>query len=250
MTERRSASPLLRLLPVLSSFVLLTGVQSLHAAIVTVPGTSDMWLAGMPNGSNNGSDSAPAHSPVLVGGLTLIPGTPLTFTNAIGGVLHTPGCSTSAPFSGCSPIDGSTFFDHSGGDSNGIGALRAPINSLLGVFLGPQQPDATPAPGGLNFQTLGLDLETLSPELKQPFFIGDGHTAGDVEQQFFVPGGATRLYLGTMDGFGWFNNTGAITVTVTAVPEPETVLLWLAGIGFLAATSRRAGRQVLRNAVN
>ncbi len=53
-----------------------------------------------------------------------------------------------------------------------------------------------------------------------------------------------------MDGFGWFNNTGAITVTVTAVPEPETVLLWLAGIGFLAATSRRAGRQVLRNAVN
>jgi len=232
----------------LISIALLAGSHGAQAANVnvTVPGTSDMWLAGMPDGATNGSDSAPAHSPVLVGGLTLIAATPVTFTNATGGVLHTPGCSTSAPFSGCNPIDGTTFFDHSGGDQNGIAALRAPINALLGVFLGPNQPDASPAPAGLDFQTLGLDFETLSPELKQPFFVGDGQTAGGSVQQFFVPQGAARLYLGTMDGFGWFNNTGAINVTVSAVPEPESALLWLAGIGALAAACRRSRRRALR----
>ena len=32
------------------------------------------------------------------------------------------------------------------------------------------------APGALDFSAIGLAFTTLSPELKQPFFIGDGLT--------------------------------------------------------------------------
>jgi hypothetical protein len=32
-----------------------------------------------------------------------------------------------------------------------------------------------------------------------------------------VPTGATSLYLGTVDGFGWYNNIGAFDVTLQNV---------------------------------
>jgi len=64
---------------------------------VDVPGTSDPWLAGMPNGSsasyNSGSgefpDLAPAQSPVLVSGI--VPGTMLMWTaTGVVAILETP----------------------------------------------------------------------------------------------------------------------------------------------------------------
>ena len=56
----------------------------------------------------------------------------------------------------------------------------------------------------------------LSPDLKQVFFMGDGLTSGSAVQEIVAPVGATRLYLGTMDGFEWSNNTGAFEVTIAA----------------------------------
>jgi hypothetical protein len=44
-------------------------------------------------------------------------------------------------------------------------------------------------------------------------------------QIFAVPQNATRLYLGTHDGTGWFNNTGRLDVTVTAIPAVAVPLL-------------------------
>lgn len=41
-------------------------------------------------------------------------------------------------------------------------------------------------------------------------------------QTFVVPSGATRFFLGTSDGFGWFNNTGSFAVTVTGVAGGAT----------------------------
>ena len=210
---------------------------------VTVAGTSNPYLAGMPNGSTAGSDQAPNQSPVRVPG-TLAGGT-LTFTNASGGVDRSPGC-----VGACNPIDGNEFWNHSDGAVNGISDMRAPIESLVGVFLGTSQPDSSPAPGTLNFETLGLDFLSLAPELKQVFFIGDGHTDANVVQQFLVPDGATRLYLAVWDGFGWFNNSGAITVDVNgmqgdvaAVPEPSTAALIALGIGAIVALRRRTEQQ-------
>jgi hypothetical protein len=60
-----------------------------------------------------------------------------------------------------------------------------------------------------------------------------------------APAGATRLFLGTMDGFGWFNNVGSLTVTVaTTTPGtvPEPTMLGLLGLG-LAATASRMRRR-------
>lgn len=221
-----------------------------HAVLITVPGTSDPWLAGMPDGATASSgDVAPAHSPVQVSGLALNLGGYLTFTNATGGVLNAGGCSSVAPFTGCSPIDGTaSFTNHTAGAENGISDVRAPVNALLGIFLDDSQPSLSAAPGTLNFQTFGLDFLTLSPLLKQVFFIGNGSTTGNVVQQFDIPTGASRLFLGTMDGFGWFNNTGTISVEVTqftqqqppnGVSEPDALALLGIGLVGLAAMRRR-----------
>ncbi|HME68245.1 MAG TPA: hypothetical protein VKM54_00015 [Myxococcota bacterium] len=72
-----------------------------------------------------------------------------------------------------------------------------------------------------------MSFSSLSPLLKQPFFIGDGLTgngSGSV-QQFIVPAGATRLFLASGDAFGWYNNTGSFTLDVVAVPEPASLSL-------------------------
>lgn len=220
------------------------GVSS-HAATVsvTVAGTSNPYLAGMPDGSTTGSDQAPAQSPVQVPGS--LAGGALTFTNAAGGVSRAPGC-----VGACNPIDGNEFWDHSYGAVHGISDMRAPIESLVGVFLDASQPDSSAAPSALDFQTLGLDFLNLAPELKQVFFIGDGLTSANVVQQFAVPTGATRLYLAVWDGYGWYNNSGAITIDVNGVqldagtvPEPSTAALLALGVGAILALRRRTRLQ-------
>ena len=186
-------------------------ILSLFAATglaqVTVPGSSNPYLAGMPNGSTCCSgDSAPAQSPVLVSGLTLVAGTSLTFT-ATGGVDNTGATPTLTP-------DGGSVISTS--SSNGISGATWPINALVGVFLDASAPNGSAAPASANFST--TSFTSFSPLLKQAFFIGDGRTgtgSGTV-QTFVVPTGATRLFLGTSDGFGWFNNSGSFTVTVAA----------------------------------
>jgi len=157
-----------------------------------VAGSSNPFLAGMPNGSTCCSgDSAPAQSPVLAPG-SLTPGTSLTFA-VTGSVDHTGGTPTLSP-------DGSGIF--STPSNNGISGANWPIDALVGVFLDASQPDSSAAPSGLDFTN--TSFTTLSPQLKQAFFIGDGltGTGSGSPQTFVVPAGATRLFLGTSDGFG------------------------------------------------
>jgi hypothetical protein len=209
-------------------------------ADTSVPGTADPWLAGMPDGATASyGDVAPAQSPVLVSGLTLTPGETLTFSVS-GSVNNSPGPSGLGP-------DGSGFYGHGPGAENGISNIVAPLNSLLGVFLDDTQPDLTPAPGTLDFSTgSGLDFSSLSPALKQVFFIGDGLTSSSAVQQFVVPVGATRLFLGTMDGYGWYNNDGSFSVTVNGtpgtVPEPGSLAL-LCSSGLAAGLLLRRRRR-------
>lgn len=106
---------------------------------------------------------------------------------------------------------------------NGISDINAPVNSLIGVFLGPDRPDTSPAPVALDFGTSERrDYSALSPELKQVFYIGDGRTSTDEVQKVNIPNGATRLFLGPMDGVGWWNNSGSFSVQVNHTPPAPT----------------------------
>lgn len=96
-------------------------------------------------------------------------------------------------------------------------------NALVGVFLKDDLASAGPTPSSLDFST-GLDFSILFPEIGQIFFIGDGLTsdskvggAGGDLQDFVVPQDATSLFLGTVDGEGWFNNTGSFSVEIVEI---------------------------------
>jgi hypothetical protein len=194
--------------------------SSAFAVTVNVEGFRNPYLAGMPEGTVccagiGGSDTAPAHSPV--GPIAVSPGQIVTFT-ASGAVSNGTGCT---PPCSVDPPDGGDFFTSQtsgqpGTDSsNGIARVNAPVNALVGVFLDNSQPNASAAPAGLDFSgPTGRSFPSLSPGLKQPFFIGDGltGTGSGAPQQFVVPAGATRLFLGTVDGVHWSNNPGQFVV--------------------------------------
>ena len=242
----------------------LLGTSSTFAGTLSVPGTSDPYLAGMPSGSGASFiDTAPAESPVLVPGSLPSPGSAITFTNVTGSVSYQGGTPTDPP-------DGSFNVQHYDAGvgpgspaqpENGISDMAGPVDSLVGVFLSATAPNLSPAPASLDFTggtadssfTVvpgGIGFSSLAPQLQQLFFIGDGLTGtgtGSV-QQFIVPAGATRLYLGTLDGFGWSNNTGAIDVTVnnlgSAVPLPSAAWTGLALLGGLGVTRLRKLRTI------
>jgi hypothetical protein len=129
----------------------------------------------------------------------------------------------------------------------GISSYRGPNGGLVGVFLNNSIP-LSGAPAAINYPSIGTSLASLAPALGQVFFIGDGLTGNGTgsTQQFIAPTGATRLFLGIADGFGFAgtpgayeDNDGRFTVRVTTqVPEP-TVITGLALVGGLFVLSRR-----------
>ena len=94
---------------------------------------------------------------------------------------------------------------------DGISGYLGPQGPLAGVFLDDSIPSSGPAPATLDFTLsgLGIDFLSLAPALRQVFYIGDGVTSGNVFQQFIAPAGATRLFLGIPDGFGFGGAPGA-----------------------------------------
>lgn len=161
---------------------------------------------------------------------------------AIGGVSFFNGFG--APFFGPGGSDG--------GVSNlaplgGISGYLGPQGPLVGVFLNDLVPNGAVAPATLDFTAggLGTDFASLTPELGQIFYIGDGLTSGGIFQEFIAPSGATRLFLGIPDGFGFVGAPGAyddndgsyqvalgVNETPVSVPEPASVISLLAvGLG-------------------
>ena len=177
-----------------------------ESAHIVVNGTSNPWLSGMPDGARaNTIDSAPAESPALVAGISVRTGSLLRFT-AVGLVGYGPISPLLGP-------DGGELTPNLSGAENGLSLLTAPASSLIGVFLGDDVPSITPPPIAFGDD---LNASIFRPSLKQTFFIGDGLNAMGTNQSFIAPNGATRLFLGVMDGFEWRNNVGSFDVTVTS----------------------------------
>lgn len=180
---------------------------------LTVSALACPWLAGMPNGtriSGQGNGvSAPTNSPIRVN-IPLNAGQILNFRNTNG---QTGDTATGNTYG----LDGDTTRTNiKQTAANGINSTTAPLNALVGIFLDDSQPDTTAAAAQLDFSsTSSRNFTTLSPKLKQVFFIGDGLDNKNRLQDFIVPTGATRLYLGVMDENAyWWDNVGSITTTL------------------------------------
>jgi hypothetical protein len=146
--------------------------------------------------------------------------TPTAYANGDdGGVYATysddAATNTSAPgYSGAGDANSAT---DATGSEHGMSNVATPINSVVGVFLDNSVPDTegTPPPG-LDFSTQAeRDYTEIEPQVRQPFYAGNGETSGGTQQIIVVPQGATRFYLGTMDGHEWSNNSGGYNVTIT-----------------------------------
>jgi hypothetical protein len=106
---------------------------------------------------------------------------------------------------------------------------------LAGLFLDDKEPSGA-APPRLDFSSdgIGTDFRKLYPQLNQTFFIGDGltGTGSGFQQQFFVPEGATRLFLGFIDAADFLgpptfysNNDGSFEAAFVISPV-STVGEW------------------------
>jgi hypothetical protein len=195
------------------------------AITMIVPGSANPYLAGVPDGGYGLCDTAPGLSPTIVAP-----------PQAVG--IVTPGAQESfyfyavgaTSFNGGAPLgdaDGSDFLAES--PLNGISGCVYPLNGLIGVFLDDNAPlfsdtappaldfspdnhaNYTPVPGGVNYTQ-------LSPQLRQVFFIGNGVSNTGVSQRVIAPLGATRLFLASSDGCGWYNNSGSFSVLVAKKP--------------------------------
>jgi len=166
-------------------------------------------------------DYAPKKSsPITAGAIRISPGTSITFAGINGGANNFSGGTTY-------DADGNTGWiaSYLPGAENGIADILTPGNSIIAVFLNDTQPNKAGAvPNRLDFSTRSSrDFTSLSPQLRQPFFIGDGRTSRGEPQQFVVPAGATRMFLGTMDSFEWSNNVGGFNLTAHSSGRVATV---------------------------
>jgi hypothetical protein len=196
-------------------------VNAAFAETITVPGKANPWLAGMTNGSTGRrGDIAPDESPVSVTATLIQAGATYTFS-ASGSANHG---APNASF----PPNGEELISHYLGAENGIADIIAPFDSLVGVFLGPDQPDQYLPPPPLDFRDKAeRDYLVLAPSLKQPFFIGYGVTTSNAVQQIIAPNGATRLFLGIMDQYSWYDNEGSFSVQVAQSAPPSAIHLGL-----------------------
>ena len=210
----------------------------LTAQVYTVPATANVFSAGLltpVDPSGGGAGTLPVSIAVSPGQTAFQFSASGSITeNNLYGYYHGPDGR---------PDNGEEVYAY-----GGISGLILDQNTpLAGVFLSDAAPGGT-APPTLDFssQGMGMDFLTLAPAIAQVFFIGDGQTSGGTTQTFFVPEGATRLFLGIPDvvnglGYpgGYGDNSGSFSVTVTSVPEPAIPALGAMGAALFITRRRR-----------
>jgi Domain of unknown function DUF11/Bacterial Ig-like domain (group 2)/Divergent InlB B-repeat domain len=197
--------------------------------------------------------------------------TSIVFNSVTGSI--TTGCASTA---GCILLNNGT--GNNANDPDGIGAVPAISSNtgtssisgmmapgagyLVGLFV-PAGGPAGVAPTALDFTSsgLGTSFTSLSPQLDQVFFIGDGLT-GDgtgTQQTFNIPTGAGQLWLGISDAGGYVgapgaygdnlgtytvglsvNAPGSSAVTVTEIAPDGLTLVSMAGTGWTCGSPNPA----------
>jgi hypothetical protein len=199
---------------------------------VTIPLASDPWTG--PSGSfltRHGGPTPEEIRETLPPFVSVAAGDVIRLADpAVGGVSFFNGVG--APFFGPSGngVDGSNL-----NSLGGISGYKGPQGPLVGVFLDDSIPNSALPPATLDFTATGLgtNFTTLSPQLRQIFYIGDGVTTTGDFQTFIAPSSATRLFLGIPDGFSFVGAPGAyddndgrygVRIGVNQVPtDPESV---------------------------
>lgn len=215
---------------------------------VTLPGTTSIYQVFGHSGSANPPADDAAYLPFEAGS-----GRVFTFTSVTGGVnccstpseLNTPDGMIFSQFVILNPTTTVTGIN---GLSDAKGNTQLP---LVGVFTTDTDPFGQTAPAALPAWNASAPT-SLAPAMHQVFYIGDGRAgfndAGGALLQFTAPVGATRLYLGFADAgnfigtSGWYwDNPGSMSATVllSAVPEPATWGLAVAGLALVGAAARR-----------
>ena len=184
-----------------------------------VPATANPYFAGSANGTTldyiitpydpqTPIDRVSQNAPILVSpiGDCLKVGAPIYFS--VGGAITFS--NVDAPTDANGSLD--KIVSHQKGGTLGKSDITAPINSLIGVFLGEGDPAGLAVPSPLDFSTQAArDYFTLNPTLGQTFFIGNGRTSTGEYHRVIVPKGATRLYFAVMDIYQWNNNSGSLS---------------------------------------
>lgn len=249
----------------------LTFGASAHATVLdlTISGSDAIWLAGRtdlvipaasaawPGGLlRHGSPTPEEIQETMPQGFGVSAGDVIKVLDpAIGGISFFNGFGGTTYGPDGNGVPGSSSITAFGGISGYLGTQGA----LVGVFLDGNIPNGT-APTRLDFSVagLGVDFLSLTPGLAQVFYIGNGVTSSSVVQQYVAPTGATRLFVGVSDAFGFNGAPGAfddndgsyrIRIGINEDPRnriPEPGALGLVGLGLAALALLRKGRRTQR----
>lgn len=210
-----------------------------------VSAKSNPWLSGMPSGSvsqnlrpdashvwdyaGNAPNVNSSPGMINLSAADIQPGKTIMFDNVTGTVSN-DGSTAQVD------ADGNTGWVVNLGTANGLGAnnwpasvngisnIKAPMSAMIAVFLSDSAPNTSAAPTALDFSTAASrNYSTLSPQLKQVFFVGDGRRSNGEPQQIVVPAGATRVFIGNMDAWQWNDNVGGFTATINSSSSIVTV---------------------------
>jgi len=237
------------------------------SVMLNVPGTSNIFLAGQASSPSAFLGTLPVEQdfiPVAGNVLTFTgpgfaPGQGITGTVSNESANRCPACANIPPDS--SDLGSqlpATNISYSGTTISGIQFTGVEF-FLVGVFLDAGLPKSQMSSIG-DYGATGPGITPTqgiyTPLVGQTFFIGDGMTGNQTgaEQQFIVPTGATRLFLGFADALSfngqagtYDDNGGSLAVNLQIVPnpipEPGTVALLTLGLAALACGRKKVVRK-------
>ena len=229
--------------------------------LLNVAGTSNIFLAGQASSPSAFLGTLPAEQDFIPAagnvltftGPGIAPGQGITGTVSTESANPCPACVNISPDS--SDLGSqlpATNISYSGTTISGIQFASVEF-FLVGVFLDAGLPTSQVASIG-DYGAAGSGITSTqgiyTPLIGQTFFIGDGMTGNQTgaEQQFIVPTGATRLYLGFADAMffngqaGAYNDNGgsfAVNLQIVPAPEPGTVALVALGLAALVCGRKK-----------